>query len=197
MSSNQVAAATPVANTGNSISNDIYLLDQIYQSSISSAIKQINEINVENDKKEKEYAADGHVFNRKPIKLYVSSYGGSVYDGLGLVGVMQASKTPVHVIAIGKVMSMGFLITCAAHKAFAYPHTTFMYHALSSWSAGQIQSLKEDYEECVRLQKILDDIITDGCKIPQAKLTEVQVAKSDWFFDNNTALLLGVINGVI
>lgn len=188
---------TTVNATNDSNSGELYLLDEIYQSSISGIIKQINEINLDHDKKEKEYAIDGHIFNRKPIKMHISSYGGSVYDGLGLAGVMQSSKTPIHVIATGKVMSMGFLLTCVAHKAFAYPHTTFMYHAISSWSHGQLQSLKEDYEECLRLQKVLDAIVTNNTGIPQSKLTEYQLSKSDWYFDNEVALVLGVIEGVV
>lgn len=196
MITNQLATLSPVVALNNN-PNEIYLLDEIYQSTVSAVIKQINEININNDKKEKEFIADGNVFNRKPIELYVSSYGGSVYDGLGLIGVMQSSKTPVNVIATGKVMSMGFLITCAAHKAFAYPHTTFMYHALSSWAAGQLQDLKEQYEECVRLQKVLDAIVTNNTSIPQARLTEYQGTKTNWFFDTEVALALGVIEGVV
>lgn len=196
MTANQPATLSPIVTLNNN-PNEIYLLDEIYQSTVSAVIKQINEININNDKKEKEFIADGNVFNRKPIELYVSSYGGSVYDGLGLIGVMQSSKTPVNVIATGKVMSMGFLITCAAHKAFAYPHTTFMYHALSSWAAGQLQDLKEQYEECVRLQKVLDAIVTNNTSIPQARLTEYQGTKTNWFFDTEVALALGVIEGVV
>lgn len=196
MTANQPATLSPIVTLNNN-PNEIYLLDEIYQSTVSAVIKQINEININNDKKEKEFIADGNVFNRKPIELYVSSYGGSVYDGLGLIGVIQSSKTPVNVIATGKVMSMGFLITCAAHKAFAYPHTTFMYHALSSWGAGQLQDLKEQYEECVRLQKVLDAIVTNNTGIPQARLTEYQGTKTNWFFDTETALALGVIEGVV
>lgn len=196
MTVNQPATLSPIVALNNN-PNEIYLLDEIYQSTVSAVIKQINEININNDKKEKEFIADGNVFNRKPIELYVSSYGGSVYDGLGLIGVIQSSKTPVNVIATGKVMSMGFLITCAAHKAFAYPHTTFMYHALSSWAAGQLQDLKEQYEECVRLQKVLDAIVTNNTGIPQARLTEYQGTKTNWFFDTEVALALGVIEGVV
>lgn len=196
MTTNQPATLSPIVALNNN-PNEIYLLDEIYQSTVSAVIKQINEININNDKKEKEFIADGNVFNRKPIELYVSSYGGSVYDGLGLIGVMQSSKTPVNVIATGKVMSMGLLITCAAHKAFAYPHTTFMYHALSSWAAGQLQDLKEQYEECVRLQKVLDAIVTNNTGISQARLTEYQGTKTNWFFDTEVALALGVIEGVV
>lgn len=191
------AGTTPASTSSDSNSGELYLLDEIYQSSISGIIKQINEINLEYDKKEKEYSADGHVFNRKPIKIYISSYGGSVYDGLGLAGVMQSSKTPIHAIATGKVMSMGFLLTCSAHKAFSYPHTTFMYHALSCWSAGQLQTLKENYDESVRIQKVLDTIITKRTKISQSQLTEYQLSKSDWYFDNSTALALGVIEAIV
>lgn len=178
-------------------SNNIYLLDEIYQSTINDVIKKINDINEKNELEEKKYQNLGHVFNRKPIKLYISSYGGSVYDGLGLIGVIQNSKTPIHAIAIGKVMSMGFLIACTAHKTYAYKYTTFMYHAISSWTYGQIQKIKEDYKELSRLQEIIDGIVTSETSISKSRLTEVQKSKFDWFFDTEEALALKVIDEIL
>ena len=78
---------------------------------------------------------------------------------LALLGLYKQVKTPVHVIAVGKVKSMGFLIACSAHKTYSKPNTTFMYHAVSSWAIGQIKEMQEEVDEYKRLQKLMDAII--------------------------------------
>lgn len=189
------------ASTSSSIDieneNNIYLTQDITQSSIDNAIKKIHDINIRDDRNEKLFAIDNIAYNRKPIKIYISSYGGSVYSGLGIIGAIQTSKTPIHTIALGKAMSMGFLILISGHKSYAYPHTTFMYHALSSWLGGQLDDLKDQYEECVRVQKLLDNIVTSNTLIPLKKLIECQETKFNWYFDTNEAIALGVILDLI
>lgn len=189
-----------IATSDTSESNakrDLYLTKDISQESLDDVVKRINEINDFDKYQEELFKIHKQKYKRQPIKIHLSSYGGSVYCGLGLIGTIKSSKTPVHVIASGKVMSMGFLITIAAHKSYARPYTTFMYHALSSMSSGQLGDLIDHVDECNRLQIILDKIVTDNTNIPQKRLKKCQEKKFDWFMDTDTALELGVIKKVV
>ena len=183
------------SKTSDAKTREIYLLSDIYQNNISDVIKLINIFNYEDDIQEAifNFKNANSSYVREPIILYISSYGGSCYDGLGLVGTIQASKTPVHVIAVGKVMSMGFLIACSAHKTYSKPNTTFMYHAVSSWAIGQIKEMQEEVDECKRLQKLMDAIILKKTKIKHKKLKAVVRQKKNWYFDNKKAIKLGII----
>ena len=51
----------------------------------------------------------------EPIKLYINSYGGSVYDMWGLIDVILNSKTPIYTYCTGYAMSAAFKIFLAGH----------------------------------------------------------------------------------
>lgn len=43
-------------------------------------------------------------FVRKPIKIYVNSFGGSIYDMRSLIDIITNSKTPIHTYCTGYAM---------------------------------------------------------------------------------------------
>lgn len=63
---------------------DLLLSDRISQGRVKNIIKDIFEINFDDDEKEEIYKD----WERKPIQLFINSYGGSVYDGLALIDVI-------------------------------------------------------------------------------------------------------------
>lgn len=68
------------------------------------------------------------VKERKPIKIYIDSVGGSITDALTIMDSIKLSKTPVWTIGIGKVWSSGFEIFYMGHKRLCYPHANFLWH---------------------------------------------------------------------
>ena len=175
----------------------IWLTQEIYPENVPNIIQQILSINYEDTLKEKEAKLNDQIYIRHPIKLYISSYGGSVYDGLGLIGVISSSRTPVHTYAVGKVMSMGLLLAISGAKRFAYPHTTYMFHSLSTEAQGTFTALQESAEEAQRLQHKLDHIVLTTTNISLDRLTEVHRTKLDWYFDVNHALELKCVDEII
>ena len=81
---------------------DLLLSDRISQSTVKDIIKDIFEINFDDDEKEEIYKE----WKRTPIRLFINSYGGIVYDGLALVDIIKHSKTPIHTICVGSCISM-------------------------------------------------------------------------------------------
>ena len=120
--------------------------------------------------------------------------GSILIDGLGAI---SSSKTPIHTIAFGKVMSMGFMIAISGHKRFAYPHTTYMFHSLSNMAWGKVMDIQESAEENTRLQNKLDTVVTTRTLITQERLDEVHTRKFDWYFDSNNALELECVDEII
>lgn len=80
-------------NTNN---RTFYLSDDVDNESIGKLIwdilYQIREDD-KTDEKEKDY-------KREPIKLYINSYGGSVYDMWGLIDIILNSKTPIYDVVV-------------------------------------------------------------------------------------------------
>jgi len=129
---------------------------------------------------------------RKPINLIVGTYGGSVYDGLALISVMNSSKTPVYTYLPGKAMSMGFAIFTGGHKRFISPLATLMYHEISSVLQGKKTEIEESVKQMDNLQKIYDKYITTHSKITQEQLDEAKKCKDDWYLTADEAIKYGL-----
>lgn len=176
---------------------NLFLAQQVNQDSINKISQAIIEINEEDDALHKMYKLHDLVYKPKPIKLYIDSYGGYVYQCFGLLGIMKASKTPVHTIVTGCAMSCGFLIAVSGHTRFGYPKATYMYHQVSSVAVGKVKDLEEDVIETKRLQKMIEDITIENTKITEKKLGKIYKSKKDWFMDSEEALKLKVIDEIL
>lgn len=68
------------------------------------------------------------VEERQPIVLYVTSNGGSVDDGFGIIDAIENSVTPIYTVNLAYQYSMGFLIGLAGKKRFSMPNAKFLMH---------------------------------------------------------------------
>ncbi|GLI82330.1 ATP-dependent Clp protease proteolytic subunit 1 [Rossellomorea marisflavi] len=151
----------------------IYLNEDISSYTIANVVPLIHKINKED--------ADVPVENRKPIHLYITSYGGSAYDGWQIVSSIENSKTPVYTYVEGYAMSMGLPIFLAGHKRILGRYASLLYHELRGGANGTRQDLKRLDKEYDRLQKIYDDYITSKTSIPQEVLETYQERVDDWY----------------
>lgn len=116
---------------------------------------------------------------------------------LGLVGVMEKSKTPIHTIVTGAAMSCGFVILICGHKRFGYKYSTPMYHQVGSWSHGKIQDLKENLNQTENLQALIEKITVQKTNIKIKKLKDLRSKKFDWYLTAKKALQCGVIDEIL
>lgn len=179
------------------LDRNIFFCEQVDQESINKVTKRIIEIN-ENDKYLKElYHLSGIEYRPKPIKVWIDSYGGNVYQIMGLVGIIEFSETEVYTIATGAAMSCGFVLLISGHKRFALPHATPMYHQVSSIAASTVQDMEEDLNETKRLQKWIEDLTLRRTKISKSKLAEIRKTKFNWFFTQSEMLSYGIVDSII
>lgn len=136
-------------------------------------------------------------YRPQPIKIYIDSYGGAVYQCFGLLGVMEKSETPIHTIVTGAAMSCGFMILISGHERFGYTHSTPLYHQVSSGFYGKIKDMEEHLEESKRLQKKIEDLTLARTNISKKKLAEILKNKIDWYMSAEEALSLGVIDKIL
>ena len=133
----------------------IHFTKQFDQASIADITRKIISINKSDRKIKKLYKIAGLKYKPQPIKIFIDSYGGQVYQCFGLLSVMKASKTEIHTIVTGAAMSCGFMMLISGHKRFAYPLSTPLYHQVSSVAWGKLKDMEEDVEETKRLQKMI------------------------------------------
>jgi ATP-dependent Clp protease protease subunit len=176
---------------------DIILSKDVTAESMAQLAEKILDTNEEDDYLEKLYKINDLIYNRKPIKIYIDSYGGYVYQCFGLLAIMEKSKTPVHTFATGAAMSCGFMILIHGHKRFAYEHATPMYHQVSSVAWGKLKDMEDDVVETKRLQGKIEAMTLAKTKIPRKKIEKVYKTKKDWFMSAHEAEKYGVVDEVI
>jgi len=176
---------------------NLYLAKQVNQESINSITKSIIEINENDDHLVKLYGIHDIEYKRNPIRLFIDSFGGAVYQCMGLVGVMQKSETPIHTIVTGAAMSAGFIITIAGHERYAYEHSTLMYHQSATMKFGKVKDIEESMVQSRKLQTWLEDMTVDLTKIKRSRLKEVYDRKEDWYLTAQEAKEVGAIDEIL
>lgn len=68
------------------------------------------------------------VDNRKPIRIFISSPGGSAFSANVMVDVIMQSKTPVYGIALDLVASAAYIIYLACHERYSLLSASFLQH---------------------------------------------------------------------
>jgi len=170
---------------------------QVDQKSINELTKEIIAINSDDDYLEKMYLCNDLIYNRSPIKIYIDSYGGNVYQCLGIMSIIDKSITPIYTIVTGCAISCGFLILISGHKRFAYKHSTIMYHQVSSGIDGKVTDMGEYLKEVERLQVKFEEFIIEKTNIKTKKLDKINRSKKDWYIEPKEALELNIINEIL
>lgn len=172
----------------------IVLSNDIDNESVEEIIQFIIDVNAYDEDFENQIKD----YERKPIKLIINSYGGSMYDGFALIGVIENSVTPICTYCYGSAMSMALPIFVSGHVRFMSKYATLMYHeALTTHIDMKFSLIKDDMDECSRLLKQYDEYLLSHSAVTQKQLDEVKKARRDWFMDADTALKLELADHII
>ena len=176
---------------------NLYLNKQVDQASMGDLTQKIIDINENDLFLTKLYNAHDIDYVAKPIKIYIDSPGGTVYNCFGVLSVIENSKTPIHTIVTGHAMSCAFMILICGHKRFAHKLSTPLYHQVSGGAFGTLKDMEDRLVEVKRLQKTLEDITIQKTAITAKKLKEIYNEKTDWYMTAEEALSLKVVDEII
>lgn len=131
------------------------------------------------------------------IVIHLCTFGGDVYQALGIYDIISACKSPIEIRAVGACMSAGTAILQAGDYRYAYPNTTFMIHRGNVELEGRINisDLDNETKEFARLDAIYNNIYLSKMTIGQKKLDEYM--KKDSFMDVKEAKKIGLIDDII
>ena len=160
--------------------------DRISQSGIKDVIKDIFEINNDDDVKEEIYKD----WERKPIRLFINSYGGSVYNGFALIDLIKRNKTPVHTICVDSCVSMTLWIWLSGAKRFVGELSTLMFHDVSLFIVNKTEGIKQELKEMIRLQEMLISEIVSKSLIKEETLRDYINRKAEWYIPASEAISL-------
>lgn len=187
--------------------HNIYLKGDVDEEMWQTLVDKINEIkSADDDIADQNLASLMSVgieaeIIRPSINIYLSTFGGYIYDMLSIYDEIKALKDEykVNIYCVGKIMSAGTIIMLAAdyEHRFAYPSTTFMYHTLAGGAFGKIKDIEENAEECKRLHKIMWNIYKENTAIPDDKLDEIYKCKKDWYITAEQAKKYKIISKIL
>lgn len=130
---------------------------------------------------------------RKPIKIYFNSMGGSLDVAETLISIIRLSKTPIYGIALGMVASAASLIYLSCHNRFALKNAYFIFHQGSCENIGgnfnEIQAAMEDYR--VQVEKMKNFYIENTLYPEEVIQTKI---KSDWYIRGEELIENGIVN---
>ena len=135
--------------------------------------------------------------NKKDIKLYINSPGGSVYDGLAIYDTIQYIGPDVQTIGMGLQASMGaFLLSSGTKgKRFALPNSRIMIHQPSSGTQGKITDQEITLREGLFLKQKLNEILA---KNTGQKISKIEKdADRDFWMSAEEAVKYGLVDEVI
>lgn len=170
-----------------------YLSDNIDNDTIGKICFNILFILKQDDKDESEKKD----FQRKPIQLYVNSYGGNIRDMWALIDIIQQSKTPIYTYCTGYAMSAAFIIFIAGHKRYATKHAVFMYHQMYRETQGNYQDLVEKRKEDDYMNLQIENYTMERTKFSAERLKEIREKKMDVYIHPDEAMELNIIDEII
>lgn len=107
---------------------------------------------------------DVPVEQRKPIKLFIYSYGGELDAMFSFIDVVALSKTPVWTINAGIAMSAALVMLLSGQKRFALPHSTALIHSGSGGTQGTFEQTSH-IDLCVEVINHFTGVIYLFCLI--------------------------------
>jgi len=194
------------AITANSMSKLILALhrleDKILRQNkrLKRKVKELYKSNDKNDKNDKYNSDDEEEYDRikiepKEIKLYITSYGGYLYQVYTTIDFIKNLKVPVHTICTGIVASAGTLLSMAGSRRSITKNGYMLIHELRGGSWGKFSGLSDSFQNQQQLMDHIINYYVDNTKITREELEEQ--LKKDITWNADTCLDKGLVNEII
>lgn len=135
------------------------------------------------------------VKDRKPVRIYIMSYGGDLDYMWSMVDTINISETPIYTINVGVAASAASLIFISGHKRFMFPNARVIIHEGSAQMAGDAIKVMDATESYRRDLKKMKDYILSKTNIPQATLNRRK--NNDWTLDAEYCIANGVCDHLV
>ena len=135
----------------------------------------------------------------RPIIVYIDSYGGYVDALAKMIETLDEIPNPVVTACMGKAMSCGAMLLSHGDVRFLGRHSRVMVHEVSSGTIGNVQDMKDDVKETVRLNEHFMGLLARNCGFKSyAELRSVikeQDGRERYLFGEE-ALKFGIVDAI-
>jgi ATP-dependent Clp protease protease subunit len=191
------------------ILNEIHFTGEINQESMSSLIEKLLDLESKVIKKckslKRKYQKEGEedenpmiIFKvePKPIKLYITSGGGLVYQVLSAIDTIKSMIIPVHTYVKGFAASAATLLSLSGKRRFITENSYMLIHELRSGCAwGKYSQLKDSFENMTVLNDHIKNYYIKNTKLTKEELDEQ--LKKDVIWTPEKCLEKGLIDEII
>jgi ATP-dependent Clp protease protease subunit len=132
------------------------------------------------------------------ITIYINSPGGSVYDGLGLLDIMEYVSSDIVTINTGLAASMGAIILCSGTKGKRKAlkrSRTMIHQPFGGGSIQQASDMEIEVKEINELKKELYEIISNKTGHTYSKV--LKDSDRDYWMTAKQAKDYGMIDKVV
>lgn len=138
-----------------------------------------------------------HQDNKKDIKLYLNTPGGSVTAGLAIYDTIQHIKAPVATICVGIAASMGAVLLAAGSKGkrFALPNSEIMLHQVMGGVEGQAVEIEITAKHIILVKDKINKILAKHTGQPLSNIEKD--TDRDFYLDPEEAKKYGLIDDII
>ncbi len=133
--------------------------------------------------------------DRKPIILYFSSVGGSVFEGLPVVDVIKNSKTPVYGVVMSYAWSMASCIYSVCHKRYMFKHSTILLHDGTLEVRGSAGKVKDTQKFLDKIENVVKDIFLEHSSISDEEFTAN--LDREWYMFPKECVEKGLCEGIV
>lgn len=134
----------------------------------------------------------------KPCEMFISSYGGSVYDALALYDIMNTMTCPIHTFAYGKCMSAAPLLLAAGEKDHRWvaPHVAMMTHDWLDELEGRGTQLAAGVKHGEDLARTWNRLIAQHSNKDFAFWQRLSKKNADYYFTADDAIEFGIADQI-
>ena len=138
-----------------------------------------------------------HEDQKKDIKLYINSPGGSVTAGMAIYDAMQYVKPDVSTVCVGMAASMGAVLLAAGKKGkrFALPNSEVMLHQVMGGAEGQAVEVEIAAKHILKIKDRLNQILAKHTGHTLSKIEKD--TDRDYFMSADEAKSYGVIDEIV
>ena len=136
---------------------------------------------------------------QRPVVIYIDSYGGYIDALAKMIETLDEIPNPIVTVCMGKAMSCGAMLLSHGDVRFLGRHSRVMVHEVSSGTIGNVQDMKEDVKETVRLNEYFMGLLARNCGFKNYDEFRAVIKEQDGrdrYLVGTDALKFGIVDAI-
>ncbi len=142
---------------------------------VPESILKLNTVMIQMAKENLSEAAARGAETPDPINLHINSPGGIASAGFVGYDLIQelTGKLEIRSFVEGNCSSAATLLSIGASKRYITPSSTMLIHELSTFIGGKLSEITTEFENCKKVEAIIENIYLKHTKIKKEELDEL------------------------